>query len=278
LFYTDPACPWSWSIEPSMRRLVVEFGDAIDLRPVMGGLARQFGDPLPVVADWLAAADASGMPVDPRLWIEAPPVSSYPACLAVKAAGEQGADVEAAYLRALREGFAARRHKLDGTEALVAAAREVPGLDVSRFRIDLQSNAMTELFAADIERAQAAAGRADSGAARPGSGVDSGGASKRVRLPTVEFHANDGAIHAVYGPQPYEAYRAAAEAAGAEGSGAPAPTFEQALRRFGTMATPEVAAVCDLPGPRAAAELWRMAGEWRVRFERSGGGELWSPA
>jgi hypothetical protein len=53
---------------------------------------------------------------------------------------------------------------------------------------------------------------------------------------------------------------------------------EDALRRFGTMATPEVAAVCDLPGPRAPAELWRLALEWRVRAERLGTGYLWSLA
>ena len=54
--------------------------------------------------------------------------------------------------------------------------------------------------------------------------------------------------------------------------------FRSALRRFGSMATAEVAAVCDLPGPRAPAELWRLALEWRVRAERLGTGYLWSLA
>jgi predicted DsbA family dithiol-disulfide isomerase len=277
-FYTDPACPWSWSIEPAMRRLGVEFGETVELRPVMGGLAREFGDPLAVVADWLAAADASGMPVDPRLWIESPPASSYPACLAVKAAAEQGRPAEAAYLRVLREGFAARRRKLDGTEALTAAAREVAGLDVARFQIDLQSNAVTELFGADLDRAEAAAQRAQAAGARPRSPGDTGPSGARVQLPSLELHAADGAIYGLYGAQPYEAYGKAAEAAGASRANAPPPSIEEALRRFGTMATAEVAAVCDLPGPRASAELWRLAAEWRVRFERCLGGELWSLA
>ena len=56
------------------------------------------------------------------------------------------------------------------------------------------------------------------------------------------------------------------------------PGVEEALRRFGAMATPEVAAVCDLPGPRAPAELWRLALEWRVRARRVCGGELWELA
>ena len=55
-------------------------------------------------------------------------------------------------------------------------------------------------------------------------------------------------------------------------------SVEDALRRFGTMATAEVAAVCDLPGPRAPAELWRLATEWRVRAERVGTDYLWSLA
>jgi hypothetical protein len=58
----------------------------------------------------------------------------------------------------------------------------------------------------------------------------------------------------------------------------PAPGVEEALRRFGPMATAEVAAACDLPGPGAPAELWRLAGEWRVRAERVLGGELWTAA
>jgi hypothetical protein len=51
-----------------------------------------------------------------------------------------------------------------------------------------------------------------------------------------------------------------------------------ALARFGSMATVEVEAVCDLTGPRASAELWRLATEWRVKPVRVLTGELWEPA
>jgi acyl transferase domain-containing protein len=44
------------------------------------------------------------------------------------------------------------------------------------------------------------------------------------------------------------------------------------------MAVAEVAEVCRLPGPRAPAELWRLATEWRVKSERVGNGELWALA
>jgi hypothetical protein len=82
----------------------VEFGTDLSITYVMGGLAREFADPASMIVPWLDASERSGMPVDPRLWSEAPLSSSYPACMAVKAAAEQGPAAEGRYLRALREG------------------------------------------------------------------------------------------------------------------------------------------------------------------------------
>jgi predicted DsbA family dithiol-disulfide isomerase len=266
-YYTDPASPESWGLEPALRRLAVELGDQLSIEPVMSGLAREFGPPVEQVSAWLDVADATGMPVDPRLWLSSPPTSSYPASLAVKAAAEQGPEIEAAYLRRLREGFACARRKLDTRDALVAEGRAVPGCDVERFAVDLGSHAVVEAFGADLERAEAVAGAAHDPA------------TDRARIPSLEFRGEDGRAHAVHGRTSYDELRAAAQAAGAEldGSGGH-PGVEDALARFGTLATAEVAAVCDLPGPRAAAELWRLAGEWRVRADRCLTGELWSAA
>jgi putative protein-disulfide isomerase len=264
-YYTDPACPWSWALEPGLLRLRYEFGDDLQFTYVMGGLAREFGAVEGVVAEQLEAGDRSGMPVDPRLWFEGPPKSSYPACIAVKAASEQSDP--ARYLRRLREGLMCRRRKLDTTEALVEEARAIPGLDVERFRIDLASHATLELFASDLDRARAVAPEHHARG------------SATVVLPSLEFHGVDGTAHGVYGYAEYEQLRAAALATGAEpfGPGRSKPLVEDVLRRFGSMATAEVAAVCGLPGPRAPAELWRLATEWRVTAERVGSGELWAP-
>jgi predicted DsbA family dithiol-disulfide isomerase len=222
------------------------------------------GDPVRAARDALEASAASGMPVDVRLWFEGPPRSSHPACIAVKAAAEQGDP--GPYLRRLREGLQARRRKLDTAEALVEEARAVPGLDVERFRVDLASHAILEAFGADLERARAV----------PAEHHEPG--TDRVIVPALEFRGADGATHGVYGWARYEQLEAAAVAAGGTRDGAATPSTEQALRRFPTMATAEVAAVCELPGPRAPAELWRLATEWRVRAERTGGGELWTVA
>jgi predicted DsbA family dithiol-disulfide isomerase len=230
---------------------MVEFADSLTWTYVMGGLAREF-DPQAAraqqVGEWLEAAAESGMPYDPRLWTEGPISSSYPACMAVKAASEQSTDGGYAYLRALREGLMCFRRKLDTTEALVEEARRVK-LDVERFRIDLSSHATVEAFGADLEVTRAEA--------RP--------------LPTLVF----GGAHAVSGSAPYEEYRDAAIAAGAEPGGGGPPEIPDAIKRFGPMATAEVVEVCELPLPRAESELWRLASEWKLRPTRVLTGDLW---
>ena len=51
-YYTDPASPESWGLEPALRRLAVELGDQLSIEPVMSGLAREFGPPLAQVPIW----------------------------------------------------------------------------------------------------------------------------------------------------------------------------------------------------------------------------------
>jgi putative protein-disulfide isomerase len=259
-YYSDPACPWSWAAEPAVRRLLVEFGDAVSITYVMGGLARKFARPVETMRHVMDAAAASGMPTDPRIWLDAPPTSSYPACQAVKAAAEQGFD--GLYLRVVREGLMVDRLKLDAADALIDAARRVPGLDVERFAIDLRSHAIVEAFGADLDRTRAAA--------RPGED------ERRVPFPSFEVVGDGAAAIWLYDSGDPAVLREATLQAGARPG--PLPDVEEAVRRFGRIGTPEVAAVCDRPGPLAAAELWRLAGEWRVRAERALTGELWSLA
>jgi putative protein-disulfide isomerase len=286
-YVTDPACSASWRAEPVVRKLMVEFGENLAWTYVMGGLARDYTagyeDPEAgiggrrgvypgLVAHWLDVADEGRMPVDPRLWTENPIKSTYPACMATKAAAEQADDGGYAYLRSLREGLLCLRRKLDATEALVEEARRVR-LDVERFRIDLASHAILEAFGADLEEA-----RAIPEEARGSRATKSIEGRERLVFPSAAFTGDDGRRHWVFGNRPYEDYRAAAEAAGATPVGDGAPGVLAALARFGRMATAEVEAVCELPTPRAAAELWQLALEWKVRPVRVLTGYLWEPA
>lgn len=257
-YYTDPACPYSWAAEPALRRLQVEFAEGLAITYVMGGLAREFRKPLQTMRHVLDAASESGMPTDPRLWLDAPPSSSYPACQAVKAAAEQHLD--GPYLRVVREGLMVDRLKLDNADALIDAARRVPAMDVERFAIDLRSHAIVEAFGADLERTRAAA--------RDGE--------PRVPFPSFEVRGETDEVHWIYDSTDPAQLRQAALAAG--GASQTLPDALGAVRRFARIATPEVAAVCDRPGPLAAADLWRLAADWQVRPERALTGDLWAPA
>jgi putative protein-disulfide isomerase len=249
-YYTDPASPGSWANEPTLRRVLARFGEGVSISYVMGGLARRIDDPLQMLRAVLDVAAESAMPIDPRLWLEHPPTSSYPACLAVKAAAEQ--DLDGPYLRRAREGLMCERRKLDNADALVDLARAVEGLDVARFAIDLASNAIVESFGADLERTRMAAG--GDGRGLPFAEVE--------RVPGLHDVAELERLIEQAGPSP---------------AAAP-PGIEDALRHFGRMATPEVAAVCELPGPLAAARLWQLAAEWKVLAQRAVAGELWQSA
>jgi putative protein-disulfide isomerase len=247
---TDPYCPWSWAAEPQLRRLQVEFGDSVAFTFVIVGLRRQI-EPADAGALALAVVDAaaeSGMPADPRVFLRDPPKSTHPAGLAVAAVKEQGDP--GPFIRRLREAILLERRRMDTAPALLDAARETGGLDLDRLRVDFGSNAIVERFGADIEQ---------------GRGVT-----------TPAYRFGGGPLVEGYGP--YERLREAALEAGALPATDGRPSVEGALRMFGRLATPEVAAACDLPGPRAPAELWRLALEWRVRPRRVPGGELWEPA
>jgi putative protein-disulfide isomerase len=282
-YYTDPACPWSWGSEPKLRRLIWEFGDGLRFTFVMGGLARSYGPAYrdwesgvgsgpdcfaDLMAQWLEVTGESGMPTDPRIWTGNPIGSTYPACQAVKAAAEQGPEAAHRYLRRLREGLMTERKKLDHTEALVGEAGPA-GLDVERFRIDLGSHAITEAFAADLERT-AALGEGFDGPV-PRSSRAAGGAP----LPTLVFAGEGGEGRRIAGLQPYAAYREAAVDAGVEPREPGPLAVEEALARFGRVTTREVELLCELPGPRAGVALFGLAEQWRVRPLRKLTGYLW---
>jgi predicted DsbA family dithiol-disulfide isomerase len=263
-YYTDPFCPWSWAAEPALRRLQAEFDVAITF--VIAGLAREidaFKAQKYAMATLDAAAD-SGQPADARLWLSDPPASTYAAGIAFHAVADQ-AD-PAPFLRRVREAVMVERRRMDRADGLLDAARETGGLDLERLRVDFGSHAFLERFGEDLERGRAV----DAPHHEEGEG--------RIALPSVVFCGESGEETWVTGDWQWTAWRAAAQAAGATPRTDALPDPEAAVRRFGSITTAEVATVCGLPAVRAAAELWRLASDFRVTARRVPGGELWAPA
>jgi len=288
-FYTDPACPWSWAAEPALRRLMWEFEGELEFAWVMGGLARRFGKEYrdeegrigygtdcfaDLMSHWLVVAADGQMPTDPRIWIENPLESTYPACQAVKAASEQGWEAGYRYLRRVREGIMFERRKLDHSDSLIAAAGQAR-IDRARFEIDLRSNASLEAFAADLEEVRDPPPEArEAGVVRRTEGHE------RIGFPSALFIAVDGSRHGVWGgmARSHPALRDAALAAGAERVNEGALEPLDAIRRFGRCATLELEVLCERPRPVVEAELWGMARDWKLKPVSALTGTLWERA
>jgi putative protein-disulfide isomerase len=201
--YTDPLCPWSWAMAPHWSRLRREFGPRLAWRDVMGGMIpnwQSYEDPVNCVhspaqmgPQWYQVRRLLDVPLDERIWHEDPPSSSYPACLAVKAAGRQGVEAGAAYLHLVREAVMLRRRNVARGEVLAALAETLatappPAVvfDAGRFRDDLVGPEVRDAFHDDL-RALRYAGIA--------------------RLPTLTLRGPSGPGIALVGYRSYETLR-----------------------------------------------------------------------
>ena len=265
-----------------------EFGPTLRFSWVMGGLIRrlepgytdsegqigQGSDPRDdLTAQWLEIAAQSGMPMDPRIWRSSPLSGTHPACMAVKAAAEQGPEPAYRYLRRLREGIFCERRKLDHADPLIAAAGEA-GLNQSRFEVDLRSHAMTEAFGNDLDEV-----RRVSDEVREGQAARTTENKERVAFPSAVFVAEDGERRGVWGIGSYDELRQAALDAGARPVNTGPLEPMDAIGHFGRCATAELAALAgERPPPVLEAELWAAARDWRLKPTRVLTGTLWEKA
>ena len=283
-YFSDPACTWLWAAEPALRRIIFEFDGELDFVWAMGGLARRFGSAYrdseaaigtgpdcfaDLMSHWLNVAGRTGMPCDPRLWTEAPLSGTFPACIAVEAAAEQGWEAAYRYLRRLREGIICGRRKLDEGEALIEEAGPA-GLDVERFAAAMSSGEPAEALAAHMEEARDVPPEArESGKTSVTEGHE------RLSFPSAIFIGEGGSRHGVWGYQPVEAYREAALAAGArQTNDGPLPILDAAAR-FGRLAVPEAELLAQTEPIETQAQLWGLAAEGALEPVPALTGTLW---
>lgn len=253
-YYTDPLCSWSWAFEAPWRRLRYEYAGQLAWHYRMGGLLpdwESYADPLNEIhspaqmgPQWFQVGELSGMPLDPRLWQVDPPDSSYPACLAVKAAEVQGQQCAEHYLRRLRvaallEGRnIARQEELFALADEIAASRGVQTFDSARFRADYAAPVCMEALRQDL---------------RDAAYVDIG------RFPTLLLHHRGGRSLILVGYRPYSALQAALEHLEPRlERRADLPPAELALAyttHWGSVTAREVAEVLDGKTARAEALL-----------------------
>jgi predicted DsbA family dithiol-disulfide isomerase len=169
-YYTDPLCCWGWAFEPQWRRLQYEFRQNIVCRYVMSGLLptwQNFNDPMYSVSRpmqmgpvWHEASLKSGMEIYDKIWVEDPPASSYPACIAVKCAALQSPAAGAQYLRMAREAVMLQGKNIAKQDILTNIAEELAMrhpdvLNKERFLFDFTgSDNGIEAFRKDLNEVQ----------------------------------------------------------------------------------------------------------------------------
>ena len=273
--FTDPACPWAWSAEPFRRRSEWLYGEQVEWRTRLVGLAespQEYLDkgftPERQSEAFARIARNHGMPIDtaerPRM------AATLPACRAVVAARMRAPEATDALLRALRvRHFAGEL--LDEQETVRGSAADA-GLDageLERWRAG-----------ADVEaglRDDMAAAREPMSSARVlDSKLASWSGGRRYTCPSYEIERlADGVRIAVPGFQPFAAYDVVFANLVPGVDRRESPTSVEAVLAAASwpLATREVAEVCRLEHADAREALGRVADERHL-----GADGLWSLA
>lgn len=164
-YYTDPLCCWSWGMEPQMRKLRYLLRDRLQIEYVMGGLIsdwNHFSDQLNDISSpsqvgplWMEAKHTTGQPMNEFLWVKDPVDTTYPACMAVKAAELQSAVAGEAMLRELREAVMLQQKNIGSKEVILEVACGLANkgiLDLSTFEKVWMSQKAADLFRKDLEK------------------------------------------------------------------------------------------------------------------------------
>ena len=164
-YFTDPLFCWSWGLEPQMRKLRYLLKNRLQIEYLMGGLLRDWehysdqlnsiSKPIQMGPLWVEAKHLSGQPIDEHLWVNNPVDTSYPACMAVKAAQNQSFIAGEAMLRKLREAVMIYKKNIGDTDIILEIAEDLEDkgiLNFDDFKVSLFSNESSELFRKDLEK------------------------------------------------------------------------------------------------------------------------------
>ncbi|MBX2907668.1 MAG: DsbA family protein [Taibaiella sp.] len=191
LYFTDPICSTCWIIQPTLRKLKLEYDEYINIEYCMGGLlpsweqynGSKITKPVDAAKHWEEVGAQHDMPLDGDIWYEDPLSSSYPPSIAFKAAQIQDPERAILFLRRIKEMVFTQKKNIIKWEHLRRAAFDV-GLDSARLLRDYEGKAR-ELFRQDLLLSQQL-------------GVKG--------FPTLFFSNGDNKQYVIRGLQPYERF------------------------------------------------------------------------
>ncbi|MEG0850506.1 MAG: DsbA family protein [Flavobacterium sp.] len=189
-YYTDPICSSCWGIEPQLRKLKLEYSEYFEIDYKMGGLLPDWSynsggisKPSDVAHHWDEASQHYQMPIDGDVWLEDPLSSSYPSCIAMKAAQIQSKEKAVIFMRILREKLYLEKKNIAKWENIAEAAK-IANLDIEKLKNDYDGDAK-KLFQEDLNLAKTLGVRG---------------------FPTLFFADKNNNQLTVYGSKPYAYY------------------------------------------------------------------------
>jgi predicted DsbA family dithiol-disulfide isomerase len=273
--YTDPACPFAFSAEPQRLQLRWHYGDQLEWRTVMVGLAETpevYVDkgftPEQLSAGYGMLQSKHGMPIDtserPRM------AGTWRACRAVVATRLHEPAKEAALLRRLRVRTMAGE-LLDADETIDGAAGDV-GIDPAQLRAWVGEDATEAAFRDDLRAARSPMPAALVLDHKLAPSEDGG---RRYTCPSYELHSGEASVVAP-GYQPWESYDLAVANLDPSLERRDPPTGVEEVLEWAQMplATAEVAALIGSDLDSARELLERAA----AGFEPVGEDGYWSLA
>jgi protein-disulfide isomerase-like protein with CxxC motif len=276
---TDPGCPFAYGGEALVSTLRWRYGDQLDWRLVMIGLAE---DPAEYedkgyTAEWMTQAwlgfRHTGMPftMAPRSRVTA----TGRACRVVVAARLDSPALAWRILRALRFGWFTSQLLLDEDDALRSVLETIPGVDADALLARIDDGDVEDAYQRDRAEARSAGGSPSEaqGKARDG----------RYTAPTLIFE-KDGRRLEAGGSQPLAVYDAMVANLDPTLERRPqAATALEAVDAFAHgLTTREVALIMAAPGAEpddraAAEELIHYTAEGRIGCAPIGNDALWVP-
>lgn len=260
IYYTDPICSSCWGIEPQLRKLKLEYGNAIEIDYRMGGLLPDWGynsgginQPSDVAHHWDEVSAYYDMPIDGDVWLEDPLNSSYPPSIAFKAAQLQSEDKAIAFLREIKEMVFLQKKNIAKWEHLETAAKTV-WLNVEQFKIDYEGKAKV-LFNEDLKL----------------------GTELGVRcFPTMFFMDEKGNKEFVYGTKAYAFYEMAIlKLAPATTKAEYSKTWETLFAKYPTLTAKEFAELSGMPRKESEQFLDELTTKGKFKKHTTKNGAIW---
>lgn len=160
----DPLCCWTYTFKKQWQEIKLQFPHAFT-RLYMGGLIpgwKNFHDetnavsrPVQMGPVWMHAGTLAGKAIAHQIWMKDPPASSYPACLAVKAAGLQDESFAETLFDLLQETCLGKGFNIAKPEVIDKCvsnlAEQYPSFNKEKYLSDLETDAAKSAFRKDLD-------------------------------------------------------------------------------------------------------------------------------